>query len=384
MWLAVPAEVLSVPFRYGLAPLAFIVHGVAVGLLVFLVKIRTQESGAMLPKAFQGVLFLDAFGWAPNETAAKAAGSDRPSASRTPEARPSSAPPSALVQGAARLPVPQRPDDLRPPGAVDDMRLVPGAPDAWDEVNSINPAGRDFWDSVTFMPSEGRKPRFEDDDKGNRLAQRIRRPPTQCFCCIFELPFALQPGPNSERGVGVLLCCWPGKAPGVMDEDAAIETGHESEAPGHLPWVTFRNAAGVTSLAWILAGAASGLPRAREPSGCSAPFASSLRISAMQHLSVSLQAEIQARLPTRPSQSDCRHADSWLRNLPGIICFLHPSGYDVAREEMAQPHGLPADIGASDRVHMQLWQDTQKKQPLHLRMQATSGAATNINKMRLY
>merc|ERR1719323_1510434 len=31
--------------------------------MTLLVKVRTQENGAMLPLAFQGVLFLDVFGW---------------------------------------------------------------------------------------------------------------------------------------------------------------------------------------------------------------------------------------------------------------------------------------------------------------------------------
>eukprot|EP00927_Polykrikos_kofoidii_P055286 TRINITY_DN49562_c0_g1_i1.p1 TRINITY_DN49562_c0_g1~~TRINITY_DN49562_c0_g1_i1.p1 ORF type:complete len:1071 (-),score=125.24 TRINITY_DN49562_c0_g1_i1:105-3317(-) len=46
-----------------LAPLAFLSHGAVLALMTSFLGVSEQENGAMLPLAFQGVLFLDVFGW---------------------------------------------------------------------------------------------------------------------------------------------------------------------------------------------------------------------------------------------------------------------------------------------------------------------------------
>jgi len=109
---------------------------------------------------------------------------------------------------------------------VQDMRLVTGAPRMWDQVNAIEPPGRQFWDPVSFMPAEDRTRRMMDNFlDGQGGAARAARD------SVDGLPFV--GGEMKER---------------------EIETGHDREAPGLVPWRIFQNAAGVTSLVWIFAG----------------------------------------------------------------------------------------------------------------------------------
>merc|ERR1719382_2049744 len=71
-----------------LAPVAFISHGIVIALMTFVFSVREQENGAMLPLAFQGVLYLDVFGWVSHKRAHErapgpAAASSAPSTPRT-------------------------------------------------------------------------------------------------------------------------------------------------------------------------------------------------------------------------------------------------------------------------------------------------------------
>lgn len=52
-----------------LAPVAFISHGIVIALMTLVLSVREQENGAMLPLAFQGVLYLDVFGWVSHKRA---------------------------------------------------------------------------------------------------------------------------------------------------------------------------------------------------------------------------------------------------------------------------------------------------------------------------
>jgi len=341
-----------------LAPLAFISHGMVVGLMTLFVKVRTQENGAIVPLAFQKVLFLDVFGWVwhkhtqPDQfdatsiaateewprqmssaTSAAEGGLGLSEDSRmshltphaavgvasaavlhaAPKARPGQAPSYASTatqppqtagspearrtpltavseasgvsgsspdilgyyaddylsaprqgdtdtdrrfgdnslqwdapdagsdtseghRGATRpalgaivydelgQPIPTRPDDAKLPDSVHDMRLVSGAPRMWDQVNAIEPPGRQFWDPVSFMPPDDRTRRMIDtyfDGQGRSM------------------------DPDGVDSLSILA--------GDL-KDAEIETGHDREAPGLVPWRIFQNAAGVTSMVWIFAG----------------------------------------------------------------------------------------------------------------------------------
>jgi len=50
-------------FDEGLACIAFFSHGLVLALMTLFLRVVEQENGAMLPLAFQGVLYLDPFGW---------------------------------------------------------------------------------------------------------------------------------------------------------------------------------------------------------------------------------------------------------------------------------------------------------------------------------
>lgn len=273
-----------------LAPFAFISHGVVVGLLTLLLRVTEQENGAMLPLAFRKVLYLDVFGWVYHKDAGPREGIDSSkeapksltlpvsvvvaetaqpagvqtqkfednnqrigyyaadyvdsyasdaekaersddddedvrelgdtAASRHRQTRPALA---SISYDAHGQPNPTRPEDQMPPGAVHDLRYVSGAPRMWDTVNAIEPPAKGFWDPVSFMPSEGRK-RLKMDEllaDGAEDCDGIR---------------------GGKAGLSKFLL------------DMPIETGHDNEAPGLVPWKTFQFAAIITSLAWICAG----------------------------------------------------------------------------------------------------------------------------------
>lgn len=236
------------------APVAFISHALVVGLMTVLVKVHKQENGALLPLAFQGVLFLDVFGWVWHKHATLKEGAEvsfkgasplqcstlmggrpkdlcddsrpmsyyaedyvaswasRPSRiDEEPESEPSVAyceqvwrPAAAcLAYDEAGHPLPARPDDLRPAHCLQDLRSLPGAPSSAGPVDAVHPSGKEFWQSTTFMPSEARG-RVDSQDE--------------------------------------------------QLDDGLIVTGHDFEAPGLVPWTIFRNVAAASSLVWLLAG----------------------------------------------------------------------------------------------------------------------------------
>eukprot|EP00446_Apocalathium_sp_SHHI-4_P057159 CAMPEP_0177296050 /NCGR_PEP_ID=MMETSP0368-20130122/2211_1 /TAXON_ID=447022 ORGANISM="Scrippsiella hangoei-like, Strain SHHI-4" /NCGR_SAMPLE_ID=MMETSP0368 /ASSEMBLY_ACC=CAM_ASM_000363 /LENGTH=1009 /DNA_ID=CAMNT_0018754141 /DNA_START=41 /DNA_END=3067 /DNA_ORIENTATION=+ len=270
------------------APLAFFSHALVVGLMTILVKVRTQENGAMLPLAFQGVLFLDVFGWvrhkhANDDTAGPtvAPGSGAGSTGASPGRRSSLAEPrqdapggsgreedqmsyyaadyleparlppdrfgerdehlepdvavqsqvvrpalSCIAYDADGRPLPFRPDDSKPVNSAQDLRKVPGAPRMWETVNALEPAGKEFWDPVTFMPSEGRGRRMMDEWVAEGL----------------------------EGQADVDLVSNVRVQNSLEEEGYAIETGHDNEIPGLVPFMIFRNSAWMTTLVWLLAG----------------------------------------------------------------------------------------------------------------------------------
>lgn len=211
-----------------LAPIAYISNGLVIGLITIFVQVEEQENGAMLPRAFQGVLFLDVFGWVPHkdiEDSGPEPGAGRSSqgeddgtlaSQRHAKTRPAA---SALVYNKEGQSIPQRPLDWAEP---QDMRYLPGAPRTWDKVNAIEPPAKEFWDPVTFMPPESRYRQMVDE--------------------------MLIEGSDAEL-TKTSKAYYLDK-----DYEAPIETGHDNEVPGVVPWRVFRNAAFITCVIWIFAG----------------------------------------------------------------------------------------------------------------------------------
>eukprot|EP00928_Gymnodinium_smaydae_P011566 TRINITY_DN14252_c0_g1_i3.p1 TRINITY_DN14252_c0_g1~~TRINITY_DN14252_c0_g1_i3.p1 ORF type:complete len:1003 (-),score=113.93 TRINITY_DN14252_c0_g1_i3:773-3781(-) len=243
-----------------LAPCAFLAHGAILALVTVFLRVKEQPNGAQLPLAFQGVLYLDVFGWihempADARTAALVAESraakrdestpksaqDRSSDGReelgsyaqsyltqsrgdnsTSESEAPVSPTSERISLATCArptetlydengkPMPTRPDDARPSGAVDDMRYVAGAPRMWETVSAINPPAKKFFEAVTFMPAEDRRRQKIDSMLGDSNAKRSA-------------------------------------------EEIAIVTGHDNESPGLLPWTVFSCSALLLCLIWLLA-----------------------------------------------------------------------------------------------------------------------------------
>eukprot|EP00933_Yihiella_yeosuensis_P004855 TRINITY_DN109256_c0_g1_i1.p1 TRINITY_DN109256_c0_g1~~TRINITY_DN109256_c0_g1_i1.p1 ORF type:complete len:931 (-),score=183.44 TRINITY_DN109256_c0_g1_i1:139-2931(-) len=222
-----------------LAPIAYISNGLVIGLMTIFVQVEEQENGSYLPRAFRGVLFLDVFGWVRNKDIDKGEDADAQSVtgdqvstqgrsgfysdaytselSRRRAARPQA---SAVKYDKQGRSLPWRPADLSLP---EDMRYTPGAPRSWEKVNSVEPPAKEFWDPVTFMPPDSRERRklFGENEED---AGKIGKPAGPFF---------------SEFKDGM---------------DSPIETGHDNEMPGLVPWRVFRNAAFVTCVVWIAAG----------------------------------------------------------------------------------------------------------------------------------
>lgn len=255
----------------GLAPLAFLSHGVVLALMTFFLRVAEQQNGAMLPLAFQGVLYLDVFGWihekgSQETTAAEAnaageaeeganmaatiagpAGFDllspsffessaakaAPSMAHASSNRHSFASAQRFSRGVDRPAVasvgydehgrarPTRPDDMMPPGAEQDMRRVPGAPRMTDTISAVTPPAKDFFEPVTFMPPEGRRRHMIDE--------------------LFEdHPVGRPRGPYGSGAAG-------------QDGELRIETGHDNESPGRMPWTIFKSSAMLLVFVWFTA-----------------------------------------------------------------------------------------------------------------------------------
>lgn len=116
--------------------------------------------------------------------------------------------------------LPTRPDDAKPTKAHQDLRLMRGAPRAWDEVSAVKPPSKAFFEPSTFMPAEGRRRTKLDDlfEEAENLgsAQNLRKKRRQ----------DLNP----------------------------IVTGHDNESPGIVPWMIFRNASLLLVSVWVFAG----------------------------------------------------------------------------------------------------------------------------------
>jgi len=253
------------PYRWttvDIAPAAFFSHGIVVMLLTVSLRVTTQENGAALPLAFQGVLLMDVFGWVWHKSAVDndcSIGSHEQhestsSMEKEREAAPAematqaepevsdpwptqegehvsfymegygfgSEPSSGSGQNLSKdslgkhgvaydtdgRPMPFRPEEARldqGPGSAQDMRTVKGAPRLWEVVDAAEAPARDFWHPVSFMPADAR----HRDHLGDYLG-----------------------GASAE-----------------------LVTGHEKASPGLLPWRIFKSASLLISVFWFLGGA---------------------------------------------------------------------------------------------------------------------------------
>mmetsp|Transcript_7397 Transcript_7397/g.13721 ORF Transcript_7397/g.13721 Transcript_7397/m.13721 type:complete len:976 (+) Transcript_7397:128-3055(+) len=250
-----------------LAPGAFFSHGLLVMLLTYFCRIRETTTGGMMPTAFRISLYLDIFGWlkedfeeeeeevtdgrltrlmstgsvasvgemsrqtspvlsetattAPSPEAVQESAiekdkvgyyamdymdspsdeepQDAESAVRR-RARPALS--SVAYDPASGLPIPTRPGDAAPPGTVEDLRKVPGAPrENWNPALDSKEPTRDFFRPTTFFPAK--------EDKASRQQ--------------------------------------------MLDQLKFMETGHDRDRPGILPWKVFRSATILLGAVWMLA-----------------------------------------------------------------------------------------------------------------------------------
>jgi len=188
-------------------------NGLVVAFLTFVVRVKEQENGSMLPRAFDRVLYLDAFEGGPSKAAlpnsAASHGSGRTDLGNVPSA--------VIYEGGC--PIPTRPEDMAATDAVQDFSHFIGAPKGQDTIQAGKPSAKEFWGSVSFMPPQARERGFLDD--------------------LFL-----------ERATAAIF-----GAPGKVQE-TSIVTGHDEEKPGLLPWRIFRVAALLTCFAWFSASAA--------------------------------------------------------------------------------------------------------------------------------
>jgi len=270
--------------------LAFLSHGCFLALMTRLCRITPQDNGTLLPVAFRSVLYLDVFGWlhgvnvdvdngpSPNRwlrhsTSKRTilgrqstswlggasslrnlwradtrgnrlatiserslsytadSGASDVSSSDAPDCdeelsglRPATA---AVQYGEDGSAIPQRPEDLAPPGLVQDFRDEVGAPNGSFAENS-----RVFFSAARWMPGEASHPAercvcgnlFMDDSNFCRRCGKKR---------LLEEPVPELPGRTYEE---------------------RYATGHESHNPGLLPWRVFSSVMMLTCLAWLFAG----------------------------------------------------------------------------------------------------------------------------------
>mmetsp|Transcript_159844 Transcript_159844/g.298050 ORF Transcript_159844/g.298050 Transcript_159844/m.298050 type:complete len:980 (+) Transcript_159844:152-3091(+) len=195
-----------------LIPIAFLAHGAYLTLVAALCRVRVQGNGALLPVAFRSVLYLDVFGWLQGS---REDPNGAPS-SRDFENGSSGAPALQSFSYENGMPSPTRPQDFKPANSTADQSGLNGAPDINRPGLATEIRTESFYQASSFVPSSS---------------------------------------PEKER--------------------APLETGHEKERPGVLPWSVFCGAILFLCSAWTLAamysvhGAATGwsldLPESKDP-----------------------------------------------------------------------------------------------------------------------
>jgi len=328
-----------------LAPIAFWSHGAVVGLLTLFLRVQEQENGAMLPLAFQGVLFLDVFGWmkeagikhtptaspasrgvnnssnsaeqgslqipydsssdsdrmsnapsslAPAQAAQQVVSIQSGIAAQSETVDPHMAPTAKqtarrrkedeagyyaldylesndalmwdgdesvddksdftskaptrpalanIAYDAQSRPIPKRPAE-KPQGTDEDLRYVVGAPRMWDTVSAVTPPSKEFFDAVSFMPPESRTRRtveaalFTEENKEDEV-EALRGTPSSNTLGPMQMLRSMRRQIIDNT---------------TLERERSIETGHDNEMPGIVPWRIFRAAAGLLSAIWLFAG----------------------------------------------------------------------------------------------------------------------------------
>lgn len=238
---------------HGVSTVAFLAHFSHLMLVEHFCRIRRHSNGAMLPAAFRSVLYLDVFGWLKtaqhirDDTQSIRSGPVSPSSlvsklparltqsegaqSKAPgtprrhkgghsghaalrphrEGDPGAPTPSERVVHVGKrpaleavsysdgAPVPRRPEDMRPPDAVEDFRHLPGAPRLAWSGQPHESADTEFFDAALWLPEKTR--------------------------------------PNTD----------------MVSAGSAIVTGHEREAARIMPWKVFTSFMRCLAAAWLMA-----------------------------------------------------------------------------------------------------------------------------------
>lgn len=173
-----------------LIPIAFLAHGSYLMLVAALCRVRVQGNGALLPVAFRSVLYLDVFGWLQGSREDHG-GFHHPGLFD--ESNGTAASPPALQTFAYGEggPSPTRPQDFCPLDSTEDYSDVQGAPDINRPGLATETRAEEFYQAASFVPASSKNK---------------------------ELP--------------------------------PMETGHERERPGILPWSVFCGAILILCAAW--------------------------------------------------------------------------------------------------------------------------------------
>lgn len=288
----------AVLFAEGLAPVAFFSHGIVIGLMAVVLRVREQENGAMIPLAFQGVLYLDVFGWVshavPDSVSSEGIGEGTRIAGRRSTFRadtwwsarrrapsPSSRSPCpAQEQGAVGFyaldyldepPSHAKRSGARAEHAEADIeagdgreghtlpavacvaydengRPIPTRPEEMAKQGSVHdlrllPGAPRMWDTVNALEP----PAKEFWNPVTFMPPESRR--------RHKMDEFLSEHAETEADPARSSMSMPFFSTGGSDEDTPIMTGHDNEMPGVLPWRIFKLAAVISSSAWILGGA---------------------------------------------------------------------------------------------------------------------------------
>eukprot|EP00927_Polykrikos_kofoidii_P015821 TRINITY_DN17087_c0_g1_i1.p1 TRINITY_DN17087_c0_g1~~TRINITY_DN17087_c0_g1_i1.p1 ORF type:complete len:1058 (+),score=104.25 TRINITY_DN17087_c0_g1_i1:456-3176(+) len=279
-----------------LAPLAFLSHGAVLALMTLFLGVSEQENGAMLPLAFQGVLFLDVFGWVTSRNAfgnvkptAAEPSCDSVSATRC-QARSNGsdncnrvlADLDSIVDRKSGLPESDgktqsglgyyAADYL--PGPQEIVVLSEAdSEEAHDAPEAAVSSRRPVMACVEYCPEGKPCPKRPDDFLPEGAAQDMRLLPgapriTDKVCAItppakefFEPVSFMPPESRSRHKMDELFedhqVHVPLKNSRNGETFAHISTGHDHESPGLLPWRIFHGSAFLLCFVWFLAAAIS-------------------------------------------------------------------------------------------------------------------------------
>jgi hypothetical protein len=281
-----------------------------VGLLTLVLRIKEQENGAMLPMAFQSVLYLDVFGWvAHKNTQTPEATQMQASQMQTRTAARASLPAPAVTRASTTTATRTRKKEPEPIGyyAMDyfeseggrggpaESRLEEEDDSEAESVDGDGPdgaqsrcaqgqAGRPTLSTLRYdeksgkplptRPVDAARPGAADDMRLNPDAPRmweevnaIAPPGKEFWDPVTFMPREVRsrqsmdwlfsevgrPNFNPDAGKGAAFGEKEFFSKAKSFESASIVTGHDNEMPGLLPYRVFKMAAVVTSFVWFAA-----------------------------------------------------------------------------------------------------------------------------------